>query len=46
MTSLQVSRDGRRVEMTGAITDEIFDQLVPSGIYDEMGAILSGLYGR
>jgi hypothetical protein len=31
--------------MTGACIDEIFDQ-VPSGIYDEMGAILSGLYAR
>lgn len=36
----QLTRDGRWTEMTGIITDEIFDQLVPSGTYDEIGPVL------
>jgi probable F420-dependent oxidoreductase len=41
----QLSREGRWVEMTAAITDEIFDQLVPSGTYDEISPTLRELYG-
>jgi len=40
-----LSREGRWDEMTAAITDEIFDTLVPSGTYGEIAAILHERYG-
>jgi probable F420-dependent oxidoreductase len=41
----QLSREGRWDEMTSAITDELFDQLVPSGTYDEIAPVLRDWYG-
>ncbi|MCZ6713902.1 MAG: TIGR03617 family F420-dependent LLM class oxidoreductase [Deltaproteobacteria bacterium] len=41
----QLAREGRWEEMGGAITDEMLDQLVPSGPYEEIAEILSDWYG-
>ena len=40
----RMSRDGRWADMPGAITDEIFGQLVPAGTYDEIGPVLLRWY--
>jgi probable F420-dependent oxidoreductase len=40
----RMSREGRWADMAGAITDEIFEQLVPTGIYDEIGPVLLRWY--
>lgn len=40
----QMSREGRWADMTGAITDEIFGQLVPTGTYDAIGPVLLEWY--
>jgi hypothetical protein len=41
----QLTREGRWKEMGGMITDEMLDQLVPSGPYDQIARILSDWYG-
>ncbi|MEE8312201.1 MAG: TIGR03617 family F420-dependent LLM class oxidoreductase [Candidatus Binatia bacterium] len=41
----QLSREGRWDAMTEAITDEIFDALVPSGTYDEIADVVTEWYG-
>jgi probable F420-dependent oxidoreductase len=41
----QLTREGRWAEMQGAITDEMLDQLVPTGTYDEIAEILRAWYG-
>lgn len=40
-----LSREGRWDEMTAAITDEMFNALVPSGTYDEIVPLLRARYG-
>ncbi len=40
----QLTREGRWEEMAGAITDEMLDQLVPSGAYGDIARILSDWY--
>ena len=42
----QLTREGRWEEMRGAITDEMLDQLVPSGPYDDIAGILTDWYGE
>ncbi len=41
----RLTREGRWPEMQGAITDEMLDQLVPTGSYDEIAEILRAWYG-
>jgi len=41
----QLSRNARWAEMAAAITDEIFDRLVPSGTYEEIAPVLREWYG-
>jgi len=40
----RMSREGRWADMPGAITDEMFGQLVPTGTYDEIGPVLLRWY--
>ena len=42
----QLTREGRWEEMRSAITDEMLDQLVPMGRYDEIAEILREWYGE
>ncbi len=42
----QLTREGRWEEMRGAITDEMLDQLVPSGPYHDIAGILTDWYGE
>ncbi len=45
-TLLQLARAGRWTEMREAISDELFDTLVPSGTYEEIVPILAEWYGE
>ncbi len=44
-TLLQLSRHGKWAEMKAAISDELFDALVPSATYDDITAVLREWYG-
>jgi probable F420-dependent oxidoreductase len=41
----ELSRNARWTEMAAEITDEVFDRLVPSGTYEEIGPTLREWYG-
>jgi probable F420-dependent oxidoreductase len=42
---LRLSRENRWAEMTPLIRDDIIDQLVPAGVYEEIPAVLNEWYG-